>query len=307
VILALCSQNNEAGVFEVLRTHPDIVLREENFATWQINWDDKVTNLKRIAHDLNIGLDTVVFVDDSQFECDLVREQLPEVAVLQLSSDPSSFPRKLRSMGYFDTLVLAAEDRERNRMYRDQAKRKHFCVSTRSLDEYLAKLEMVVEIGLANEMNIPRISQLTQKTNQFNLTTQRYTEGDIRTFTESSEADVFYLRLRDRISEMGLVGVAIAKYNGGQAEIDTFLLSCRAIGRGVERAQLVHVLNCARVRGCTHVLGRYLMTEKNGQVADFYSGHDFYLMAQNAKGSEWKISLKGNVFAAPGFLKVDLV
>ncbi|MBL7091680.1 HAD family hydrolase, partial [Acidovorax sp.] len=269
VILALCSRNNEADVLEVLRTHPEMVLREEHFATWQINWDDKVTNLMRIAQDLNIGLDSLVFVDDSQFECDFVRERLPQVTVLELSSDPSTFRAKLSAGGYFDALTFSPEDRKRTRMYRDEVQRKELYVSASSLEEYLAKLEMVAEISLADEMTIPRISQLTQKTNQFNLTTRRYSEGDIQAFVESPGADVFYLNLRDRISEMGLIGVAIVKYNGEQAEIDTFLLSCRAIGRGVEEALLAHVLNSAKSKGCSSVVGRYLITKKNGQVADF--------------------------------------
>ena len=304
VILALCSKNNEAEVLEVLRTHPEMLLCEENFSTWQINWDDKATNLRRIAQDLNIGLDSLVFVDDSQFECDLVREQLPAVAVLQLSSDPSSFRAKLSAQGYFDSLTFSSEDKERNRMYRDQTKRKELTVSTGSLEEYYAKLEMVAEIGKADEISIQRIAQLTQKTNQFNLTTRRYTEGDIRTFTENPEFDVFYLRLQDRISDMGLIGVAIMKYNGVEAEIDTFLLSCRAIGRGVEEALMAQVLNSARERGCKKVIGRYLITHKNEQVADFYGQQGFALMAENAEGRDWEILLEDRPFSGPSWIKI---
>lgn len=307
VVLALCSRNNEADVLEVLRTHPDMVLREENFATWQINWDDKVTNLMRIAQDLNIGLDSLVFVDDSQFECDMVRERLPQVAVLHLSSDPSTFRTKLSVGAYFDALTFSAEDRERSRMYRDEMQRKRLHVSASSLDEYLTKLEMVAEIGPADEMTIPRISQLTQKTNQFNLTTRRYSEGDIRAFAESPEADVVYLKLRDRVSEMGLIGVAIVKHNGEQAEIDTFLLSCRAIGRGVEEALLAHVLSSAKSKGCSRVLGRYLITKKNGQVADFYRRQGFRLVAESAEGSEWELSLDREVYSALSCIKVELI
>ena len=306
VILALCSKNNEADVLEVLRTHPDMILRESNFATWQINWDDKVTNLKRIAQDLNIGLDSLVFVDDSQFECDLVRAQLPQVAVLQLSSDPSTFKGKLSAGAYFDALTLSAEDRERNRMYRDDAQRKQLYDLSSTLDEYLAKLEMVAGIGVADALTIPRISQLTQKTNQFNLTTRRYSEGDIGLLVESADADVFYLRLRDRISDMGLTGVAIVKYDGGQAEIDTFLLSCRAIGRGAEEALLAHVLNSVKTRGCERVLGRYLATKKNGQVADFYRRQGFRLVADTAQGSDWEKCLGQDIFTAPSWIKVEL-
>lgn len=307
VILAMCSKNNEDDVLEVLRTHPEMVLRENNFSTWQINWDDKVTNLIRIAKELNIGLDSVVFVDDSQFECDLVREQLPRVAVVRLPSEASAFRATLISKACFDTLVFSDEDRERNRMYRDQTKRKELYESSGSLEDYLVKLKMEAEIGLADEASIQRISQLTQKTNQFNLTTRRYTEGDIRLFAASPDISVFYIRLSDRISAMGLIGVAIIKYGGEQAEIDTFLLSCRAISRGVEEALLAHVLQAARARGCSRAVGHYLMTKKNQQVADFFGRQGFRLIAQNDQGSDWELLLKDGVFLGPSWIKIKLI
>ncbi|MCX6008163.1 MAG: HAD-IIIC family phosphatase, partial [Chloroflexi bacterium] len=250
VILALCSKNNEADVLEVFHSHPDMILREAHCATWQINWDDKVTNLTRIAQELNIGLDSLVLVDDSAFECNLVREQLPQVEVVQLSTDPSAFVAQLSVGAYFDSLTLSAEDRERNQMYRDETSRKQLQSSATSLEEYLTKLELVAEIGVPNDLMIPRISQLTQKTNQFNLTTQRYGEGEIREFAGSPDSDVFYLKLRDRISDLGIIGAAIVRYAGERAKIDSFLLSCRAIGRGAEEALLAHLQNIARARGC---------------------------------------------------------
>lgn len=306
VILALCSKNNEADVLEVLRDHPDMVLHEEHFATRQVNWDDKVTNLTRIAKGLNIGLDSLVLVDDSQFECDLVRERLPQVAVLQLSTDLSTFRTKLSAAAYFDSLTFSAEDRERSRTYREDTQRRQLSESASSLSEYLARLEMVADIGMTDEGTIPRVAQLTQKTNQFNLTTRRYSEGEIRGFVEDPETDVFYLKLRDRIAEMGTIGAAIVKYSTQQAEIDTFLLSCRAIGRGVEDALLAHVLNSARARGCTCVRGRYLVTKKNGQVADFYRRRGFRLIAEGPAGSEWEFPLDQAEFAAPDWIKVKL-
>ena len=307
VILALCSKNNESDVLEVLRSHPHMLLHEEHFSTWQINWDDKATNLIRIAQELNIGLDSLVFVDDSQFECDLVRERLPQIAVLQFSSEPSTFRDRLSAQAYFDTLVFSAEDRKRNRMYRDQVKRKLLYESVGSLEEYLAKLEMIAEIGLADSMTVPRISQLIQKTNQFNLTTRRYSEGEIRAFAESPDVDIFYVKLRDRISEMGLIGVAITKYSGEYAEIDTFLLSCRAIGRGVEEALMAHVLNSARIRGSRVVVGRYFKTKKNVQVVDFYGHQGFRLVSEDTNSRDWELSLEGRIFSGPSWIKIKLI
>ena len=304
VILALCSKNNEADVLEVLKDHPDMILRENNFAARQINWDDKVTNLIRIAEDLNIILDSMVLVDDSPFECDLVREQLPQVAVLCLSSDPSLFRAKLQEQGFFDTLSLSQEDKQRNQMYRDESSRKHLMASVGSIEDYLANLEMVAEIGPADELTIPRIAQLTQKTNQFNLTTRRYTEADIHAFAHDPQVDVFYLKLADRISDMGLVGVVIVKYNDQKAEIDTFLLSCRVLGRGVDNALMEHVLTVAKDKGCEYVRGQYLATAKNGQVQDFYKRSGFQPVL-DTEGRDYKLLLQQAIPAGPQWVKVN--
>jgi len=308
VILALCSKNNEVDVLDVFRNHPETVLREEHLAHWQINWDDKITNLNRIAENLNIGLDSLVFVDDSQFECDLVREQLPQIAVIQLTSDPSAFIPQLSGSAYFDSLTFSAEDRQRNQMYRDESQRKQQLHETfDSLETYLSKLEMVVEIGYPDDVTIPRVSQLTQKTNQFNLTTRHYSEGDIRAFLENPDADVFYLRLRDRISDLGLIGVAIVRYSDLVAELDSFLLSCRAIGRGIEEALLAHILNSAKSRGCTRMLGKYLPTKKNGLVADFYQHHGFNCVSETPQGLDWELSLDQDIFPTPSWVNVRIV
>jgi FkbH-like protein len=305
VILTLCSKNNEADALDVFRQHPETVLREEHFATWQINWDDKVTNIKRLAQSLNIGLDSLVFVDDSEFECDLVRDQLPQVAVVQLPADPSAFTSALSAGAFFDSLTFSDEDRERNQMYRGETQRKEVFETAGSLEDYLTGLQMVAEIGTVSDVSIPRVAQLTQKTNQFNVTTRRYSEGEIRAFSESASADVFSVRLRDRISDLGLIGVAIVKYSGCQAEIDSFLLSCRAIGRGVEDALLVHLLNQAQSRGCTQILATFIPTNKNTPAADFYQRHGFKLSAETLLESELKLSLAQEVFLTPGWITVQ--
>jgi FkbH-like protein len=307
VILALCSKNNEPDVLEVLQNHPDMLLREKNFSTWQINWDDKASNLMRIAQELNIGLDSIVFVDDSQFECDLVRERLPQVAVAHLSSDPLTFSAALNAKAYFDTLVFSEEDKKRNQMYRDQKIRKNLNASAGSIEEYLTSLEMVAQIGQVDDASIARVAQLTQKTNQFNLTTRRYSEGEIR-LMQSSGADIFYLKLRDRVSDMGLVGVAIVKYSGQQAEIDIFLLSCRVLGRRVEEAFLAHILYYAKIRrNCRSVLGCYHATKKNQQVADFYGRMGFRLAAKTELKCDWEFALREKDFLTPGCIKVNVV
>ena len=307
VILALCSKNNEHDVLEVLRNHPAMILKEKHFSTWQINWDDKATNIIKIADQLNIGLDSMIFVDDSEFECELVRERLSQVSVLQFSSEPSTFKSRLNSEATFDSLTLSEEDHKRNQMYRDQRKRKVLYEATGSLEDYFEKLDMDAEIGLADETSIQRIAQLTQKTNQFNLTTKRYTEGDINTFAKDSAVDVFYVSLRDRISDMGLIGVGILKYNGKKAEIDTFLLSCRIIGRGIEDAVLSYVLNAAKARGCSQVSGKFIKTKKNGQVVDFYKKNGFRAVSHAPDENEWVISLESQILSGPKWIKINLI
>ena len=300
VILALCSKNNEEDVLSVLRGHPQMLLREEHFSSLQINWDDKATNLMRTAHHLNIALDSLVLVDDSQFECDLVRDRLPEVEVVQLPVDPSAFSTTLASKGHFDLLTFSAEDRQRTAMYRAQLQRKELEVSSGSLADYLTKLGMVAEVGLADPLTVPRIAQLSQKTNQFNLVTRRYSEGEITALGNSPNMDVIYLHLKDCISDLGLVGVAISRYTSKEAEIDTFLLSCRAIGRDVEAALLAAVTERARARGCESVIGRYIPTKRNGLVAEFYRKHGFE--PDPGEGPEWWRRTLGEALSAPDWI-----
>ena len=304
VILVLVSKNDESDVLEVLRNHPDMLLREEHFAAWVIGWEDKVAGLRRLSDVLGIGLDAFVFVDDSAFECGLVRRELPEVAVLQLGPDPSAFKDELYAAGYFDALCSSEEDRRRNAMYRADRRRRLLRAEAASLPEYLTSLEMEAEIGLADELAASRVSQLTQKTNQCNLTVRRYTEGQIRSFLLDPDVDVFILRLRDRVEDLGLVGVAIALYDRDEAEIDTFLLSCRALGRGAEAALLRHVIEAARARGCARVRGCYSAAPKNGRVAAFYSEYGFEPVADDGPATHWSLATRGELFEPPPWIKV---
>ena len=307
VILALCSKNNEDDVIDVLKNHSEMILREKHIAARQINWADKVTNLLRIAEELNIGLDSLVFADDSSFECDLVRERLPQVAVLCLSGDSSLFSFKLQEQGYFDTLSISLEDKRRNQMYQEESQRKSLIASSGSMEDYLASLDMVAEIGLVAESNIPRVAQLTQKTNQFNLTTHRYTEANIRTFASDPNTQIFYLKLIDHVSDIGLVGVVIIKYKEQLAEIDTLLLSCRALGRGVEDVFISFIKNIARSRGYQHLSGKYIKSEKNTQVSNFYERAGFAQIKKIDHESDWLLALGDNVDVGPQWIKVNII
>jgi len=275
IIIALCSKNNEDDVWEVFRKHPDMVLKEEHIATSQINWGDKPANLKQIAFDLNIGLDSMVFIDDSEFEVNLVREVLPEVEVINLPNNKSvEYKDILASCGLFDILIISKEDKKRGSMYRSEILRKRLKVQATDLLSFYKSMEMVLDICLADAFSIPRIAQLTQKTNQFNLTTRRYSEDDIKGFINSG-SDVIYIRLRDRFGDSGIVGVCILKYKNKTAIFDTFLLSCRVLGRGVEDAFLVQALKLSKIRGCKEGIGMYIATRKNTQVKNFYGSQGF--------------------------------
>jgi FkbH-like protein len=276
VLLALCSKNNEDDVWEVFDKHPDMLLRREHIAAAQINWQDKVSNLKRIATDLSLGLDSFVFFDDSPFEVEQVRQYLPEVDVVHLPEKESVTYRDILASGaWFDTLTISAEDKERGAMYRAESSRKELQSQSVDLATYYASLSMVVEIRLADDLSVPRVAQLTQKTNQFNLTTRRYSEAEIQALREDPSADVIHMRLKDRFGDSGLTGVCILRYEDARARIDSFLLSCRVLGRGVEDAFLVQCLKRARDKGCTVAIGEFVPTAKNGQVSEFYTSRSF--------------------------------
>ncbi len=302
IILALCSKNNEEDVLEVLEKHPYTVIRKEHLVTWRINWDDKVQNIRAIVEELNIGMDSVVFVDDNAYEIGLVKHQIPEITAIQLPLEPSQIRGELLKQGFFDSLSFSQEDKRRTQMYREEARRKQMAVQASSVKEYLKELEIQVEISSPQNFHIPRIAQLTQKTNQFNLTTRRYTEDNIRQFAEDSNWDVWYLQLQDKISDMGIVGVIMVRYDGIMGEIDSFLLSCRALGRGIENAFLIHVINSTQARGIKILKGEYIPTVKNKQAAEFYKKHGF----TNSKDSmKWELNLKEYAGKMPEWIKVN--
>ncbi|MGA3207405.1 MAG: HAD-IIIC family phosphatase [Syntrophales bacterium] len=304
IILALCSKNNQDDILEVFRNHPDMVLKEEHIATYRINWEDKVTNIRQIAEDLNIMLDSMVFVDDSDFEIGLVRQMLPEVKTILLPAGKSVEYREiLASSGLFDMLTISAEDRERGAMYRAETKRKKLATIYTDMDSYYKSLEMEVVIRMADDFSIPRISQLTKKTNQFNLTTRRYSELEVKEMANQTDVDVLYLALSDLFGDSGIVGVAILRYRDEEALIDSFLLSCRILGREVENVFLSHCLKLARFRGSRSVIGQYLATSKNMQVKDFFPRRGFRVVEEDEQKSKAIYDFLKPDYSIPTFFK----
>jgi FkbH-like protein len=264
IILALCSKNNEEDVWQVFDEHQEMLLKRNHIAAWRINWQDKASNLVELAEEMNIGLDSMVFLDDSVHETELVRSVLPEITTVHL--DHQNLARCISdfsSAGHFDTLSLTDEDKKRGDMYRDNAARNRSAAKFTDVSAYMRSLHSVLELGLSREADVPRVAQLTQKTNQFNLTTKRYNESEIDEFMRSDSKDVISCSVEDRFGNYGLVGVCLLDYQGPVAEIDTLLLSCRVLGRGVEESFLTAIADYVRNNGRQQLVARRIPTKKN--------------------------------------------
>jgi FkbH-like protein len=271
VLLCLCSKNNAAEVETILANHPEMVLREQHFVAKRVNWDDKVTNLRRIAADLNIGLDAMVYLDDSAFECEAVRGQIPMVRTLQVPANVYEYPALVQHVKeLFLAGGISSESAAKTEQYRLRSlaedERKRFA----NQEEYLASLGLSVEMRLGEQKAIKRIAELTQKSNQFNLTTRRYSEGQIRELMQSATAEVYSIHVSDKFGDSGLTGVVILRYEDGDVVVDTCVLSCRVIGRGIEFSVWAPLFERAAARGIRAIRAQYLATAKNAQVRDFY-------------------------------------
>ena len=270
IILAVCSKNDEANAWEPFDKHPEMILRRADIACFVANWDDKAANIRTIAQRLNIGVDSLVFLDDNPFERTRVREALPMVAVPEVPDEPALVPDVLALAGYFEAVGLTAEDRLRAEQYRGNATRETEREAFGDLAAYLASLQMRLIWGRFDDSNRQRIVQLINKTNQFNLTTRRYTEADYDAFLRDTQVVGLHLRLLDRFGDNGLIGVVIARAQGDALAIDSWLMSCRVLGREVERATLRLLVGEARARGLVRLVGEYIPTAKKGLVRDLY-------------------------------------
>lgn len=285
ILIVVCSKNNEADVLEVLDSHPACQLKRKHLSGWRINWRDKATNIAELADELNLGLDSFVFVDDNPVECDLVKKLLPDVTVLQVPEKLYEFPSILFEQGLFDAFRQTDEDRKRAHLYQSESQRKRARVGFKSVEEYLSSLETVASIHRVRPGEIPRVAQLTQKTNQFNLHPKRYSEHDVATFADRPESAVFVLSVSDCFGNIGLVGVLILECRDGAGRVDSFLMSCRALGRGLERVMIERCLHeMAVIWDVETWHAEYVPTRKNQQVADFWSQNGF-IQTNNAADS----------------------
>ena len=287
VVLAVCSKNNEADAREPFERHPEMRLKLDDFAVFIANWEPKPDNLRRIAQTLNIGLDALVFVDDNPAECAAVRRALPEIDVLELPADPAHYARTLWDYLGFESATFTAEDAGRTDQYRARAAVTQLEQSIGSVEDLWESLDMQATIAPFNELDLPRIIQLIGKTNQFNLTTRRYNQAQVEAIVRNPACLHFTLRLRDRFAEHGLVSLLIAIQQGQMFEIDTWLMSCRVIGRSVEQSMLAHLCQQAADHGVTRLRGLYLPTAKNGLVKDLYAKLGFVLSGERDGGVVW--------------------
>ena len=290
IILAINSNNNFDDAIQIIKEHPNMILKEDNFVCVRINWNDKVVNMKEISDELNIGLDSMVFFDDDPVNIEYVKSNLPDIQTVQVS-DPSNSSKILKSMNDFQVLKITDEDSTRNKMYLEQRKRTELKTQVGNLQDFLKQLNISVKIKNADKYTIPRISQLTLKTNQFNLTTRRYQEEDIRKFSQDKYKIVECAQIQDKFGDNGITCVYIInKDNKQQWTIDTFLLSCRVIGRGVEDGILYQIIEKARKEGVSKVRGEYIKTKKNKPAENFFPAFGF-----KKEGNFWVIDTKNHL------------
>jgi FkbH-like protein len=304
VILALNSRNNPDDLFDVLDNHPDQLLRREHFAAIRANWQTKSQNLAEIAAELNIGVDSMVFVDDDPVNRAEVRAVHPDVLVVELQKDPSSYPSALLALNDWCALGLTDEDMRRGELYASARLRKEAMAALGDADDYFHTLQMQVTLSDIDDFAVPRASQLCLRTNQFNATTRRHTAGDIERLRSAPDWILLSASLRDRFGDSGMVGLCFAHTSDDLAEIDTLLMSCRALGRGVEDALLVETLRRARRRGARRCRVTIRFTPKNAPVRDYFPQRGFTLVAADAEQAVWELELSDLRLAPPQYLAV---
>lgn len=309
VLLVLLSKNDLKDVTQAFRNLPDMVLRLDDFTKVRVNWRPKYENLREIAQELNLGLDSFLFVDDEAFEREEMAYHLSEVQVLAVNQDPLNILRTLATAETFETFRVGEEDRFRSQHYTAEGQRRAFQEKKNgNVEDFLKSLDIEVTIASVNESNLPRVVQMLGKTNQFNVTTRRHTEAEIRRFMSSPRNILLTLKLRDRFGDQGIVGLALALTEPAQEKLylDSFLLSCRAIGRGCELALWSELLARASQAGYLSLNAEYLATEKNRQVADLFDRLGMKLVTATAENRRYELRLPASS-EGPAWMKINRV
>jgi FkbH-like protein len=295
IVLAVASKNTEEVAREPFEKHPDMLLKLDDIAVFQANWNDKATNIKAISEELSLGLDSMVFLDDNPVERGLVRKLLPEVAVPELPEDPALYARTLTAAGYFEAVTFANEDLKRAGFYQDNTKRANLQKQVGGVDAYLASLDMTITFQPFDATGRARIVQLINKSNQYNLTTRRYTDPEVAEAEADPEVFTLQVRLADIFGDNGMISVVICRPSGLNVwEIDTWLMSCRVLGRRVEHMVLRKILEEARAAGVNKLIGTYRPTSRNKLVVDHYSKLGFAKVAEEESGlTRWELLVEG--------------
>ena len=275
ILLAVCSKNDEAVALLPFLQHPDMVLKRDDIAVFVANWEDKANGIQRIRAELNISLDSIVFLDDNVFERNLVRELLPEVIVPELPEDPSSVVKFLSELNLFETTSLSNEDLQRAKQYQTEAKRRESAARSTSVQEFLRSLDMQIVVSRFDAFHVPRIAQLMQRSNQFNLCTRRLGESECAALMCDESFIPLYATLADRFGDHGLISVVVLERQPEALMVRDWLMSCRVLARGVEQFLMNHVVAQAEQLGLKSVMGEYIPTAKNGMVRDFFQRFGF--------------------------------
>ena len=298
LLLCLCTKNNPDDVAEVFNKHPHIVLRSDRIIARRVNWTDKVANLQSLADELNIGLDSIVFLDDSPVEVEAVRARLPQVTVVQVPSSLPDYPAAIDGIArLFLAGGLSSDAASKTEQYRLRAAAAEARASFASHEEYLSSLELEAALHFNRVAEAPRIAELSQKSNQFNLTTRRYTQGEIEQLMVADDADVISVNVRNRFGDSGLTGVLIIRREGEVASVDSFLMSCRVLGQGIEFSLWTAIIDRARAQGATQLTAAFAATAKNAQVRDFYDRLGLELVGDDGADRRYSRMLDG--FAPP--------
>ncbi|MBF0381661.1 MAG: HAD-IIIC family phosphatase [Magnetococcales bacterium] len=292
IVLAVCSKNDEKNGRLPFRKHPDMILKEEHIAVFLANWHDKASNLEEIARVLNIGLDSLVFLDDNPAERAQVREALPQVAVPELPDDPAYYPRALLAGGYFESIAYTPDDKQRAEQYQANSQRTQLQSSSRNIDEFLQSLAMKAQVSSFNQLGRSRIVQLINKTNQFNLTTRRYTEAQVIAMERDDTVFTLQVRLQDRFGDNGMISVVICRTTGTVWDIDIWLMSCRVLKRRVEEFVLEQLITEAKKRGITVLRGVWIPSSRNDLVKDHYPNLNFKPLKEENGATYWQLAVK---------------
>jgi len=301
IILAINSKNNFEDAIKVIKEHPYMILREEHFAAMCINWNDKVSNIKEIIKEINIGSDSLIFIDDDPVNREFVKSVFPEILVINLLNDPSSYVLEIENLIDLSVLKITNEDKTRGKMYLKQKKIMELEKTSVDLQTFLNQLNLKISIKNVDEFTLPRVSQLILKTNQFNLTTKRYQEIDIEKMIKDPNFIVTCVQVEDKFGDNGITGVfIIKKENVKEWRIDTFLMSCRIMGRDIEKGIMTHIINKAKENNVQKINADFIPTQKNKPIENFLSDHDF-----KKEGQSWTYNIKSKI-KFPEYLRIEL-